>query len=279
MQKYFFIHVILLLLLLAGCQPEKGQTLKVNLGGEPQTLDPRRVKDLQSQTVVQMCFDGLARMDPHDVPQLAMAEKVDISSDGKVYTFYLRECTWSNGEALTADDFAYAWKKSLHPNFPSDRAFQLYPIKNAELAKRGKVSVDDIGVKVLDSKTLQIELEHPTPYFLELTALPVYFPVHQKTDEMNSHWADDASTYICNGPFTPKEWKHSDSFEVIKNTHYWDVSHVRLDAIQLVMVGEDTEFKMYEKKQLDWAGSPFQFFPLMQFLISNNGKSFIRNLF
>jgi oligopeptide transport system substrate-binding protein len=265
MKKHFLIYTtyaFLLLFLGAGCQSERGHTLKVNLGGEPQTLDPRMVKDLQSQTVAQMCFDGLTRIDPHDLPQLAVAEKIEVSSDGKVYTFYLRDSRWSNGETVTADDFAYAWKKSLNPSFPSDRAFQLYPIKNAEAAKKGMVAVDEIGIKVLDAKTLQVELERPTPYFLELTALPVYFPIHQKTDEVNSHWAQDASTYICNGPFVPKEWRHSDCFEVIKNSQYWDVAHVKLEGIQLVMVSEATEFKMYEKKELDWAGSPLSVLPL-----------------
>ncbi|MFS8564272.1 MAG: peptide ABC transporter substrate-binding protein [Rhabdochlamydiaceae bacterium] len=254
--------VFLVLLLATGCQPQKGKQLKVNIGGEPQTLDPRKAKDLQSQTVVQMCFDGLTRMDPKDQPQLAVAERLEISSDGKMYTFHLRDCKWSNGERVTADDFAYAWKKSLSPSFPSDRAFQLYPIKNAELIKKGQLPVDDLGVQVLDAKTLQVELERPTHYFLELTALPIYFPIHQKTDELNSHWADEAATYICNGPFLPKEWKHSDCFEVVKNGHYWDAPHVQLDGIQLVMVSEDTEFKMYEKKELDWAGSPLSVLPL-----------------
>ncbi len=265
MKKTFLIYIIrtfLLLLLATGCQSEKGHKLKVNLGGEPQTLDPRKAKDLQSQTVVQMCFDGLTRMDPQDRPQLAVAERLEISSDGKIYTFYLRDCSWSNGEKVTADDFAYAWKKSLSPNFPSDRAFQLYPIKNAESVKKGQLPVEDLGIKVLDAKTLQVELERPTHYFLELAALPICFPIHQKTDEMNSHWADEAATYICNGPFTPKEWRHSDSFEVVKNGLYWDASHVQLDGIQLVMVSEDTEFKMYEKKELDWAGSPLSVLPL-----------------
>lgn len=262
MKKYILASLTFLLLLLTACQSKTGQTLKVNLGAEPQTLDPRRVKDLQSQTVVQMCFEGLTRMDPHDEPKLAVAEKLEISEDGKVYTFYLKDTKWSNGDSVTADDFAYAWKKSLHPNFPCDRAFQLYPIKNAELAKCNKVSLDDIGVKVLDVRTLQVELENPTHYFLELLALPIYFPVHQKTDESDPHWAENASTYVCNGPFIPHEWKHSDSFEVIKNKTYWDASCVKLEAIELMMVSEDTEFKMYEKKQLDWAGSPLSVLPL-----------------
>ena len=258
MRKY----ILVLLLLLTACQPERGQTLKVNLGGEPQTLDPRRVKDLQSQTVVQMCFDGLMRIDPQDVPQLAVAQSFEVSDDGKIYTFHLRDSLWSNGESLLADDFAYAWKKSLNPSFPSDRAFQLYPIKNAELAKKGKVPLGEVGIRVLDSKTIQVELERPTHYFLELTALPIYFPIHQKTDEMNSHWANDAESYICNGPFVPQKWKHSDCFEVVKNTKYWDAGHVKLEGVQLLMVNEDTEFKMYEKKELDWAGSPLSVLPL-----------------
>lgn len=242
--------------------PSSHVSLKVNLGSDPRTLDPRKVCDLQSQIVVQMFFEGLMRQDQNEKPQCALAEGVEVSTDGRIYTFYLREAKWSNGEEITAHDFVYAWKKSLEPSFPSDRAFQLYVLKNAELAKKGKISLNEVGVTALDTKTLRVELEYPVPYFLELLTLPIYFPICQRLDKIDTEWAQSVSSYICNGPFCPQDWRHNDCLEVKKNLNYWDAFSVKLEQIELLMVSGETEFKMYENKKLDWAGSPLSTLPL-----------------
>ncbi len=166
------------------CDKPKTQGLKLNLVSEPQTLDPRKVRDLQSQTVVQMCFEGLMRMNAQNKPEFGMAQQVDISEDGKTYTFHLRKAEWTNGDPVKASDFAYAWKNVLDPKFPSDRAFQLYVIKNGRAVKSGTLPLDTLGITVLDDQTLKIELESPAPYFLELTTLPAYFPVNQEVDQI-----------------------------------------------------------------------------------------------
>ncbi len=234
----------------------------MNIGGEPHTLDPRKARDLQSLTITKMFFEGLTRINPQEIAELALAEKVDVSSDGKIYTFHLRNAVWSTGAKVTAHDFAYAWSKVLDPHFPADQAFQMYVIKNGKSCKEGKVVFEQVGVQVLDDQTLQVELEHPIPYFLELTALPVFFPVSQKVDVVNPHWAADAQTMIGNGPFLMKQWKHNDHLLAVKNQTYWDASHVKLRKIDLVMVSEETELKMYEKGELNWAGSPLSTLPV-----------------
>jgi len=256
------INVFALLLLLVGCSGKKENALRINIGGEPHTLDPRKARDLQSMTIAKMFFDGLTRLNQHEQAELALAEKVDISPDGKTYTFTLRSAVWSDGSSVTAHDFAYAWKKVLHPHFPSDQAFQMYVIKNAKAAKEGKITIDEVAVKAVDDKTLQVELLYPVPYFLEQTALPVFFPVSKKVDEANHHWADDSKTIIGNGPFIPKEWKHNDHLRVVKNPTYWDAPQVKLKEIDFIMVSEDTEIKMFERGELDWAGSPLSTLPV-----------------
>ncbi len=252
-----FFQLFALLILLAGCSSKQENVVRVNLGAEPTTLDPRKARDLQAMTLSRMFFEGLTRINQEDQAELALAEKVDISSDGKIYTFTLRATTWTNGDRVTAQDFVYAWTKSLEPHFPADQAFQLYVIKNAKAAKEGKVALDQIGVKALDEKTLQVELQNPTPYFLEVTALPIYFPFPAKADQ-NS----DIKKVIGNGPFALKEWRHNDLIRAVKNPAYWDASHVKLKEINLMMVQEDTELKMFEKGELDWAGSPLSTLPV-----------------
>jgi len=262
---------LLILLAAAACQPAKeektataaqARALRINILDEPQTLDPRRARDLTSLTITRMLFDGLSRVNKEDKVELAIAEKVAVSKDLKTYTFYLREAFWTNGERVTANDFVYAWKKVLDPKFPSDNASQLYVIKKGKQAKEGTVSLDEVGVFAIDERTLQVELENPTPYFLELTAFPSFFPVCQSADQKNDHWANNGNTYVSNGPFSIKEWKHQDHIEMRKNGAYWDASSVRLPAIALVMVKEETEFKMFEKNELDWAGSPLSVLPV-----------------
>ena len=246
-----------LLILFVGCSAKQENVVTINLKAEPASLDPRKARDLQSMTLARMFFEGLTRVNQQDAPELALAEKVDISADGKIYTFTLRSAGWTNGDRVTAHDFVFAWTKSLEPHFPADQAFQLYVIKNAKAAKEGKVSLDQIGVKALDEKTLRVELQNPTPYFLELTALPIYFPFSPKADQQT-----DIKKIVGNGPFVLKDWRHNDLLRVVKNKTYWDASHVKLKEIDLVMVPEDTELKMFEKGDLDWAGSPLSILPV-----------------
>lgn len=253
---------IVILLLLAACGSSTSQTLKVNVRDEPHSLDPRKARGLESQTVTKMFFDGLIRIDPRERPELAIANEVLVSDDLKIYTFRLREAKWSNGDAVSAEDFAYAWKKVLEPGFPADQAFQLYVIKGGKLAKEGKIPLDEVGIRVVNAHTLEVELDNPIPYFLELLSLPVFFPVNAKLDLSNPDWAQDAREYVSNGPFLLKEWKHADRIEAQKNSHYWDAANVKLDSMEIVMVSEDTELKMFEKKELDWAGSPLSILPL-----------------
>jgi len=251
-----FFQSLTVIILLAGCSAKQENVVRINLRAEPQALDPRKARDLQSMTLAKMFYDGLTRLNKEEQAELALAEKVDVSEDGKIYTFFLRPASWSNGEPVTAQDFAYAWTKVLEPHFPADQAFQLYVIKNAKAAKEGKVALDQIGVKALDNKTLRVELQYPIPYFLELTALPIYFPVSQKID------ITDSKTVVGNGPFLLKEWRHNDLLRVVKNPTYWDASQVKLKEIHLMMVGEETELKMFEKGELDWAGSPLSTLPV-----------------
>jgi len=235
---------------------------RLNIGDEPHTLDPRKVRDLNSINVTRLLFDGLTRINMEEKAELSLADQVKVSEDGKTYIFHLKSAEWSDRTPIKASDFAYSWKKVLDPKFPSSNAFQMYVIKNAKEAKEGRLSLEEVGIFVLDEQTLKIELEQPTPYFLELLAHPVFFPVSQARDKQNPEWAEEAKSYVCNGPFAFKEWKHHDQLILEKNKTYWDAKAVQLDEIQFVMVEADTAYQMFEKNELDWAGSPISVLPL-----------------
>ena len=131
--------------------------------GDPSSLDPRRVRDLETITTLRLLYDGLMRHDAEGKLIPGLAEKVEISPDLKSYTFTLREASWSNGQPITAQEVEASWKSILDPNFPAPNDYQLFLIKNGKEAKKGTLPVDQVGVKAIDSKTLLVELEQPTP--------------------------------------------------------------------------------------------------------------------
>ncbi|MGC8227504.1 peptide ABC transporter substrate-binding protein [Pseudobacillus badius] len=237
--------------------------LKVNIKTEPFSMHPGLANDSTSGSVLRNTFEGLTRINKDDKPENAAAEKVDVSEDGKVYTFTIRDHKWSNGDPVTAQDFEYAWKWALDPKNQSQYAYQLYYLKNGQAANEGKAKIEDVGVKAKDEKTLEVTLENPTPYFLELTAFYTYLPVNSKVAQKNPNWYKNAGEdYVSNGPYVMDQWEHSDKIVLKKNDQYWDKDTVKLDKIDMLMINDvNTELSMFKKGELDWAGSPFSALP------------------
>ncbi len=259
--------VLFFFLMLIGCSKDQSlivskETLRVNLGAEPLTLDPRKARALNAINICRVFFEGLTRMSKEGKPELALAEKMEVSPDGKRYMFTLREAFWSNGDRVSSEDFVYSWKTILDPLFPSPLAEQLYLIKGGKAAKEGKIPLDAIGISAPDEKTLLVELEHATPYFLEVLSAPISFPVPRKAEEKKKRWSLEPKEFVCNGPFCLKEWKHQDFLQVVKNSTYWDEKNVKLSSIFFVMVSPEVELSLFESGELDWAGSPFSTLPL-----------------
>lgn len=201
----------------------KEQALRVNIKTEPFSLNPGLANDSVSGNVLRQTFEGLTRLDKDGKPTEAMAEKINVSEDKLTYTFKIREdAKWTNGDPVTAQDFEYAWKWVLDAKNESQYAEMLYYVKGGEAAHKGQGNIDDVGIKVVDDKTLEVTLDHVTPYFLELTAFYTYFPVNKKVAEANDKWYTDAGeNYVSNGPFKMSEWKHSDEIVLEANDTYW----------------------------------------------------------
>ncbi|MED1799126.1 peptide ABC transporter substrate-binding protein [Brevibacillus porteri] len=241
---------------------KKPQVLKMNLHSEPPTTDPGLAEDTTSGAIILATFDGLTRIGTDDKPHEAAAESYKVSDDKLTYTFKIREAKWSNGDPVTAHDFEYAWKRALDPKTASNYAYQLYYVKNGEKANKGEAKLDEVGVKALDDKTLEVKLENPTPYFLELLAFRTYFPVNKKVIDANPKWAGEASSHVGNGPFKIESWEHKSKMVLVKNENYWDKDNVKLEKIEFSMVeDENTELSMFENGEIDWAGAPMSALP------------------
>ncbi|MCH9626475.1 MAG: Oligopeptide-binding protein OppA [Chlamydiales bacterium] len=257
--RFFLLVILSTLAACAGSGKEDNeQKLRLNIYTEPPSLDPRKFTDSTSANVLLMLFEGLTRVGEDHQPHPALAKEILVSENQRTYTFKLRESYWSNGERVTAEDFAYAWRTILDPKFPSLFAYKMYVIENAAEIKEGTLPIDELGVKVLDPLTLEVTLCYPTPYFLELAAFPTFYPVNRRAAEKNSEWAADAGPlFVSNGPFQLKKWVHESEIVVEKNPFYWDADSVQLDLLHLSMIDDTTtEFYMYEMGELDWAGSP-----------------------
>jgi len=233
---------------------------EINLAitSEPPSLHPQLATDTTSGTILTSLFEGLTTVVDGEVIMSA-AESVDISDDLLTYTFTLRDAKWTNGDPVTAEDFEYAWKWALNPENASEYASILYPIKGAQAFNEGKGSEADLGIEVVDAKTLKVTLVNPTPYFLELTAFKTYAPIHKATAEANPEWYTDAGDdYVTNGPFKLADWQHSASITLEKNEDYWDADNVALDQVNIAMVElESTLATMFDAGEVDFVGAPF----------------------
>lgn len=263
MKFRFFLSLFLLSFALScsNSTSDAKKILRINIKDEPQSLDPRKARDLNCVTLMHMLFEGLARIGKNGSAELALARDMQTTEDGKTYTFHLRRALWSDGTPVTSYDFAQSWRKMLDPGFPTDLAYQLFIIKGAKEAKSGEGSVSQIAIQTPDPLTLIVELQEPIPYFLELLTTPSFFPVSHAIDEKNSNCMQDISGYVSNGPFVLCAWEHSNKIQVVRNPLYWDAAHVHLQGIEMVMVNPDAELRMYRDCQLDWAGSPLSNLP------------------
>lgn len=263
-------------LLFTGCskneekktQPKKNscsaanQSLRINICTEPGTLDPRKARSLNDFNVIKMLQEGLTRVIFDGSIKLALAESIEVSKDQKTYTIKIKDAKWSNGDPISSYDFAHSWKSALSPKFPAPNAGLMFCIKNAKEVKEGHIPTSMLGVSTPDTETLVVQLNKPTPFFLELLATPTFFPIHSTTDKGTPHWADNEETYVGCGPFKIKSWKHSNSLVVEKNDGYYDRDEVKLKEITMVMVSAETGYNMYQNGELDWEGSPLSLLPL-----------------
>ena len=177
--KYALSLFLLLPIFFFSCSKNtpSDKTFNITFASNPSTLDPRRSGDMFSSSIIFMLYQGLTEVQSDGTAAMALASSYTLSLDKKIYTFYLKNAYWSNGQKITAYDFEASWKKILDPTFGSPCTALFYPIKNAEKVAKGLLPPSAVQVHAKDKKTLVVELEAPTSYFLSLISFCSFFPV------------------------------------------------------------------------------------------------------
>jgi oligopeptide transport system substrate-binding protein len=209
-----------------------------------------------------MLYEGLFRLNPDMSLSLAQADSYEVSPDHQTYLFHLKNTFWSDGSPVTAYDFEKAWKSILDPQFFSPDSYLLYPIKHAKSAKEGKIPLSQVGIRAKDAKTLIVELERPTPYFLQILASSVLLPVNADRDKNDPNWSTQPDQLLSNGPFILKEWKFNQAMVFEKNPHYHEAARVKLDQVFIDIIDREMAvLHMYASGYFDLVGTPLSFFP------------------
>lgn len=232
--------------------PQK-KLLRLNFqSGNPLSLNPRLAADMPCHILCNLLFEGLTCIN-EGKRQLAAAEKIDVSECGTSYTFHLRKACWSNGEEVTAYHFEKAWKKALIANnIHSPYPDFFYLIKNVQQTRKKLLPLEQVGIKVKDSKTLHVTLERPCSYFLDLCSTPPFFPMLGDAEEPSDF----------NGPFTITEWKQNSSLHLSQNPFYRDAQNIKLGGVKIFMIRDPyLGYEMFQKKELDFYGDPISPLP------------------
>jgi oligopeptide transport system substrate-binding protein len=208
-------------------------TLQMHNGADPGSLDPHKVSGDWENRIVGDYIEGLVTEDAKADAIAGQAESWEISDDGTVYTFHLRDgIKWTDGEPVTAEDFVFAFQRLMDPATASEYAYLQYPIKNAAAINSGEITdFSQLGVKALDDKTVEITLEAATPYFLQALTHYTAYPVPKHlVDEFGDAWTS-MDHIVANGPYKITEWLPGSYVHSVKNEDYYDAANVKIDEV------------------------------------------------
>lgn len=225
-------------------------SISVQVGHEPDTLDPAINSLLDGMSILEHIFEGLLKYDKNGNLVCGIAESYKVSSDGLTWAFKLRDnLKWSDGTSFDANDLVYTWKRVVAPTTGSSYAYDLLKqVVGYEEASKG--DIDALSVVARDDKTFVVNLESPCVYFDKICAFSVLSPVKKEVVSTNGNWSESAKTYISNGPYCVKMFSR-DSITLKKNPYYYDEKNVKLNEIIFnFQDNEEKTYNMYESNEL-----------------------------
>ena len=225
---------------------KKGNNSKVyieNLGADIPTLNPHNCSDLASGRVMLDIYEGLVDYDQDLNIVPTGCKSYEIQNENKTFIFHLREnAKWSNGDAVTADDYVYSYRRAVDPKTLAQVYIeQMYDIVNAKEIINGNINKEELGVYADDKYTLRIELENPNSEFIYYLTLPIFFPIYKNNVEKYglSTFAK-VDNIVFNGPYILKSWVHNSHASLEKNQNYWDKDNVKIDKVKFLMINDGT---------------------------------------
>ncbi len=256
LQKSLFLIIFFLTFLC--CSKEKAQegvSFKISLGSEPSSLDPQLAEDNVASKMIDTMFRGLITGDPNTGGNRpGLAKSWNISPDGTVYTFTLREkITWSDGVAITAEGIRKSYLRILNKETGSKYVEMVKSaIKNGQKYFDEQVPDSEVGIRAIDEKTLEITLESPKPYFIDMLVHQSFIPIPiHVTEKYGQSWTSPENM-VTSGPFKLKERIPNEKYVVEKNDKYYNSNEVEVQEITFYTTNDSsTAYKMYENKELD----------------------------
>lgn len=206
---------------------------------ELSSMDTGLATDGTSFEAIASVLEGLYQLDGAGNTIPGMAVKEEISEDGKVHTFTLRDAKWSDGQPVTANDFVFAWRRLANPKTASEYAYMIgvAGIKNAEGVMSGEKPITELGVTAVDDKTLKVELDYPVPFFDQLAAFPPFYPIREDFyDKYKEQYALTPEAILSNGAFKMTEWNQGANYTMVKNDQYYDADKVKIDGLNFQVV-------------------------------------------
>ncbi len=231
------------------------KTNELNIGQTefPSSLDPQKCRDNICNLFVYQLFEGLVISNGEGKIVPASAERWTLSSDGKIYTFYLRKnLKWSDGSKLTANDFVFSMQRLVDPSVYSYQSYLSEFIKNSKEIIHGKLPISTLGVKALNDHVLEITLTQPTPIFLEILAVSNNFPVQKKNIEKYGSLFTLPGNLVSNGSYILKHYHKSSKIVLEPNKNYWNYKTIFFDKVNYIFEKDpNLLFKMYQTGKLD----------------------------
>ena len=254
-------------------QPAEGEKLAQNqtytywLLDAIKSLDPAKNTDVEGSDVLRSLFEGLMNEDAKGAMIPGVAESFEESDDKLTYTFRLRDAKWSNGDPVTAGDFVYAWRRVVDPETASEYAWfmELMNIVNATEIVKGEKSPEELGVKAIDDKTLEVTLTTPTPYFIKTLSHATTYPVPQKVIEAEGDNWTQPGKLVGNGAFVLESHNLGVDITLKKNPDYWDAENVLMETVKGVTVNDNNvALTRYQAGELDRVQIPAGQYPRLK---------------
>ena len=200
-------------------------------------------------------FEGLIKEAPNGAIVPGVAERWEVSADGKTWTFHLRDnARWSDGQPVTAHDFEYSWRLAITPGLDSCAIGNYSTIVNASAHVRGEVGFDQVGIKALDARTFQVTTTDQVPYFPQIILHQSFLPVREDLvgDDLTGEWILNPENWISNGPFVMTDFRLQDRFVMRRNPEYWDADSVQIDElVYRIIANANTSYAAFQTGELD----------------------------